>query len=171
MSRQPTAEYVHFPSEYGDPSGSELRPWSEIEEELRAASNYWIATIGPGGEPHVRPVDGVWVDGALCFGGSPKTRWVRNLRADPRISVNVGSESEAIILEGVAEEISDTADPLARRSTDASFRKYPQYYPGETAPAEPAVPFWCLRPARAFAWTLEGFPRSATRWRFDATTD
>ena len=29
-------------------------------------------------------------------------------------------------------------------------------------------PFWVLRPTTAYAWTLAGFPQSATRWCFDA---
>lgn len=162
----PIPSYVRFPSDYGDPTASDLRDWAEIEERLRGALNYWLATISADGRPHVRPVDGVWVDGTLCFGGSPQTRWVRNLRANPSASINLGSEADAIILEGTATEVADPAHPLARLSTDASFAKYPQYYPDGIAPAEPAVPFWCFRPSRAYAWTLDGFPRSATRWTF-----
>lgn len=167
MSTPPDASYVRFPSEYGDPTAAELRDWGEIEERLRAAPNYWLASVGRDGRPHVRPVDGVWVDGTLCFGGSDQTRWVRNLRANPDVSINLSDENEAIILEGDVEEITDPSHPLARLSTDASFRKYPQYYPDGNAPEEPAVPVWCFRPSRAFAWTLKDFPRSATRWRFD----
>ena len=131
---------------------------------MRAASNYWITTVGPGGRPHARPVDGVWVDGALCFGGSPETRWVRNLMSNPLISVNLSSEAEAIILEGTAELVTDPAHPLAGPSMAASKEKYPQYYSGSETPFRP---FWALRPTTAFAWTLEGFPRGATRWRFE----
>src|SRR5262249_17885528 len=40
---------------------------------------------------------------ALCFGGSPETRWVRNLMINPSISVHLSSEAEAIILEGTAD--------------------------------------------------------------------
>ncbi len=167
MTRQPASDYVRFPSEYGDPAAAPQRDWAEIEKLLEAAPNYWLASIGPDGRPHVRPVDGVWVEGTLCFGGSPETRWVRNLRANPAASINLGSEAEAIILEGTVEEVADPAHPLARASTDASFAKYPQYYPAGRLPAEPAVPVWCFRPSRAFAWTLEGFPRAATRWTFD----
>jgi hypothetical protein len=36
-------------------------------------------------------------------------------------------------------------------------------FPGTESPFRP---FWALRPTTAFAWTLEGFPRGATRWRF-----
>src|SRR5262249_36959769 len=141
-----------------------LLSWSYVEERLRAASNYWIATVGPTARPHVRPVDGVWVDGALCFGGSPETRWVRNLIANPSLSVHLSSEAEAIILDGTAIFITDQSHPLAAPSAAASREKYPQYFSGDGAPFRP---FWAFRPTTAFAWTLAGFPRGATRWRFE----
>jgi general stress protein 26 len=100
----------------------------------------------------------------LCFGGSPETRWVRNLMANPSISVHLSSEAEAIILEGTAEYVTDPSHPLAAPSAAASKEKYPQYFSGD---APPFRPFWALRPTTAFAWTLEGFPRGATRWRFE----
>jgi Pyridoxamine 5'-phosphate oxidase len=154
---------VRFPTEYGEPGGESL-PWSFVEERLRTALNYWLASAGPGGRPHLRPVDGVWVDGALCFGGSPETRWVRNLEANPAVSVSLPSDKEAIILEGNVEYVTDASNPLAEPSTAASLAKYPQYFTDGTPPFQP---FWALRPRRVFAWTLEGFPKRATRWSFD----
>src|SRR4030095_9554121 len=125
-----SARPVRFPAAYGAPGGPEsLLPWSHVEERMRRASHYWSVTVGPSARPHARPIDGVWVDGALCFGGSPETRWVRNLMANPSISVHLSSEAEAIILEGTAEYVS--------------------------GPETPFRPFWALRPATAFAWTLE----------------
>src|SRR5262245_23436593 len=151
-----SARPVRFPAAYGTSAGPEsLLPWSHVEGRVRRASNYWLVTVGPNARPHARPVDGVWVDGALCFGGSPEARWV--------LSVHLSSEAEAIILEGRAELVSDPADPLAAPVMAASRAKYPQYYSG---PETPFRPFWALRPATAFEWTLEGFPRGATRWRF-----
>jgi hypothetical protein len=95
---------------------------------MRAASNYWLATVGPDGRPHARPVDGVWVDGALCVGGLPETRWVRNLMANPLVSVNLSSEAEAIILEGIAELVTEASHPLAAPSMAAASKaKSPQY--------------------------------------------
>ena len=87
--------------------------WHFVEERLVAAANYWIATVGSAGAPHVRPVDGVWVDSALCFGGSPKTQWVRNLQRDARLSAHVPDDDEVIILEGRGELVTDDAHPLA----------------------------------------------------------
>jgi hypothetical protein len=156
---------VRFPEGYGTPGDPEsVRSWTEIEDRLRTAANYWITSIGPGPRPHARPVDGVWVDGALCFGGSPETRWVRNLVANPAISVHLSSEAEAIILEGTAQHVIDPAHPLAAASTAASKAKYPQYFAEGQSPFRP---FWALRPTTAFFWTLDNFPRGATRWRFD----
>src|SRR2546428_1546281 len=112
---------VRFPAAYGAPGGPEsLLPWSYVEERLRVASNYWITTVGPNARPHARPVDGVWIDGALCFGGSPETRWVRNLMTNPSISVHLSSEAEAIILEGTAEYVTDPSHSLAAQSMAAS---------------------------------------------------
>lgn len=121
-------------------------------------------TVGPNARPHARPLDGVWVDGALCFGGSPETRWVRNLMANPSIAVHLSSEAEAIILEGIAEYVTDPSHPLAAPSTAASKVKYPQYFSGTAAPFRP---FWALRLTTAFAWTLKGFSRGANRWHFE----
>lgn len=165
MARQPSsARAVRFPAEYGAPGGPDsLLPWPYVEERVRAAANYWLTTVGPDARPHARPVDGVWVDGALCFGGSPETRWVRNLMANPAVSVNLSSEAEAIILEGTAAYVTDPSHPLAAPCMAASRAKYPQYYSGES----PFRPFWALRPTTALAWRLEGFPRGATRWRFE----
>jgi hypothetical protein len=154
---------VRFPDGYGTAGGPEsLLPWSHVEERMRRAANYWITTVSPEGRPHARPIDGVWVEGALCFGGSPAARWVRHLMANPSISVHLNSEAEAIILEGRAELVTDASHPLAAPSMAASREKYPQYYSGES----PFRPFWALRPTTAYAWTLEGFPRGATRFRF-----
>jgi hypothetical protein len=164
MARPPvSARAVRFPAPYGAPGAPEsLLPWSYVDERLRAAANYWLVSVGPGPRPHARPVDGVWVAGALCFGGSPETRWVRNLMANPAVAVHLSSEAEAIILEGEAEYVTEPSHPLTAPSTEASRAKYPQYFTGAAA----FRPFWALRPRAAFAWTLAGFPRGATRWAF-----
>ena len=156
---------ARFPTEYGKPDPEAgLLPWSFVEERLRAAPNYWGSTVSPSGQPHARPFDGVWVDGALCFGGSPETRWVRNLLANAAISIHLSSETEAIILDGTAELVTDPAHPLAEPLMAANREKYPQYYTGG---AQPFRPFWMLRPTVVFTWTLEGFPNRATRLQFD----
>jgi Pyridoxamine 5'-phosphate oxidase len=165
MTRKaPSVRAVRFPAAYGAPGEADaLLPWSYVEDRVRRAANYWMTTVGPNARPHARPVDGVWVDGVLCFGGSPETRWVRNLMTNPSISVHLSSEAEAIILEGDAEYMTDPSHRLAAPSLAASKEKYPQYFSSNDVPFRP---FWVLRPATVYAWRLDGFPRGATRWRF-----
>jgi hypothetical protein len=167
MTNQPAIARAQFPADYGQRGGEEDQPlpWSWVEERLVSARNYWLSTVSPAGRPHARPVDGVWVDGALCFGGSPETRWVRNLQHSPRLSLHLPSDEDAIILEGSAEYIEDAAHPLAEPLSVANRQKYPQYYT-EGGEMPPLVPFWCLRPDVVYAWTLTGFPNRATRWTF-----
>jgi hypothetical protein len=159
------AERPQLPPEYGVPAGGEgMLEWRFVEERLRAAPNYWLSTLGTGGVPHARPVDGVWVDGALCFGGSPTTRWVRNLQNDGRVSVHLPHDDDVVILEGAAELVTDPDHPLVDPTSEARRAKYPQYY---SDPDAPFRPFWMLRPAVVYAWTLSGFPKNVTRWRQD----
>jgi hypothetical protein len=167
MTTEPVStRFAHFPPGYGEPEtmGDPL-PWSFVEERLRAAPNYWLATVAPSGRPHARPVDGVWVAGALCFGGSDKALWVRNLTVNPALSAHLANNNDVVILEGTAEFITDEQHPLVGPSAAASREKYPQYFT-DAAPAA-FQPFWMLRPRTVYAWTLEGFPRGAARWMFD----
>jgi hypothetical protein len=168
MPNQPSSiARAHFPPDYGARGGETDEPmaWERADRLLRDAPNYWLTTISPKGRPHARPVDGVWVDAALCFGGSPETHWVRNLQANPLVSVHLPSGDDVVILEGTAALVVDAGHPLAAPSAAANKAKYPQYYPGDELP--PFRPFWILEPAVAYGWTLEGFPNRATRWTFD----
>lgn len=163
---EPSVRPARFPSEYGqtDATRAELLTWSEVAERIAAARNYWLATRAASGRPHLRPVDGVWVAGALCFGGSPETGWVRNLASRPEVSVSLPDDDHAVILEGTVELVSDPALPISVALGPANRAKYPQYF--EEGAPDDFLPFWCLRPARVFAWSLTGFPNKATRFDF-----
>ena len=162
----PSAGAAHFPDEYGQTpqTRAHLLDWAAVSARIAAARNYWLATIGADGRPHLRPVDGVYVDGALCFGGSPRTRWVRNLQERPEVSASLPDDDHAVILEGLAELITDPDLPVSIALAPANRAKYPQYFDGD-APSE-FRPFWCVRPRRVFAWSLTDFPAAATRFDF-----
>lgn len=57
-----------------------------------------LATIGPGGEPHVQPVAYWWedVDETIDIGGPDlrNSRKFRNIQADPRVSFVIDDESD-----------------------------------------------------------------------------
>lgn len=157
---------ARFPDDYGERGGEADEPlaWEDVEPKLREAPNYWITTVDADGRPRARPIDAVWVVGSFCFGGSPETGWVRNLQRDPRASMHLPSGDDVVIAEGTVEWVTDPADPRGAASTEASREKYPQYFADDPDPA--FRPFWSLRPDVVYAWTLEGFPNRATRWRF-----
>jgi hypothetical protein len=42
-------------------------PWSEGRQRLETPEReriYWLATVSPDGRPHVRPILGLWLEGA-----------------------------------------------------------------------------------------------------------
>lgn len=162
----PTASAARFPSEYGQTPEllADLVSWEEVAERIAAAKNYLLATTTDTGRPHQRPVDGVFVEQALCFGGSPETRWVRHLEARREVSLVLPDDDQAVILEGDVELISDPDAPISVASAPANRAKYPQYFQDD-APSE-FLPFWCLRPSRIYSWSLSSFPARATRFDF-----
>jgi hypothetical protein len=161
-----TARPARFPDEYGqtDESRSELQEWSDVATRIAAAKNYFLATTTDGGRPHLRPIDGVFVDDTLAFGGSPETRWVRHLQRHPAASVSLPDDDHAVVIEGDVEYVTDPDSPLSAAVLAANVRKYPQYYgDGDRG----FLPFWALRPRRVYAWSLTGFPTKATRFDLD----
>jgi hypothetical protein len=158
--REPQARPAQAPPTYGFPKSEEaLLPWARAVAQLEAARYYWLATTRPDGRPHVTPLWGVWVEGALYFDGLPTTRWGRNLAANPAAAIHLESGEDVLILEGVVEDLTTDAD-LGRRITDAWNAKY-----GRLAPDPAANGIVRLRPRTARAWstaTLE----DGTSWRF-----
>lgn len=161
----PTSSPARFPSEYGQTPASmaELLPWDEVADRIARSPNYWLATTTDDGRPYQRPVDGVFVDATLAFGGSPATRWVRHLQHRAAVSVSLPDDDHAVVLEGDVELVTDESLPIARLVGTANATKYPQYHREGAA----FQPFWALRPGRIYAWTLTGFPTRATRFDFD----
>ena len=95
--------------------------------------------------------DGVFVDDALCFGGSPETRWVHHLQQRPDATASLPDDDHAVILEGQATLVTDADLPVAKAMAPANRAKYPQYFTDDDGDGE-FQPFWCLRPARIYAW-------------------
>jgi hypothetical protein len=153
------ASRLTLPAGYAVASGEvDLLSWNDVEGPLRDALNYWLATTCPDGRPHVTPVWGVWVNGALYFDGIPTARWARNLAANPALAVHLESGAEVVILDGIAEDLETDLD-LAARIVEAWDAKYGRLHP---KPADQGI--FCLRPRTARAW--RSFPEDATRWTF-----
>jgi nitroimidazol reductase NimA-like FMN-containing flavoprotein (pyridoxamine 5'-phosphate oxidase superfamily) len=155
------AERPNMPAGYGISRSAEgLLPWSYAESRLIESHSYWISTTRPDGRPHVMPVWGVWMDGALYFGTDRGSRKSRNLEANPAVVAHVESADEAVIVEGVAR--AEAGREALKRLDAAYLAKYKMRL--TEAPGELAV--WAIVPRVVFAMREKDFPQSATRWRF-----
>ena len=154
------ASPLSAPTGYAFPKGAEaLLDWAHAERQLEQARNYWLATTCPDGRPHVTPLWGVWMDGAVYFDGHPRTRWARNVAASPNVSVHLESGDDVVILEGLAEDVT-TDEALGQRIVAAWMAKY-----GRLAP-DPAGSGMCrLRPQVARGWSTSSL-KDGARWRF-----
>src|SRR5436190_21807992 len=121
---EPGAARPYMPG-YGilpETEGTGLLSWSWAVERLTASHDYWLATGDAGGDPHVMPVWGVWLDGALWFSSSRQSRKARNLAARPRCTLTTDNALSPVVIEGEAERIIDRND--IARFNDAVNAKY-----------------------------------------------
>jgi PPOX class probable F420-dependent enzyme len=117
-----------------------------------------VATVSAEGVPHVVPVCHVLLDGKLYFGSGDDATKVRNLRANPRVTVLVDVYSDhwgtlrGVMVQGRARLIERGA-PF-RRIRARLYAKYPQYR--RQAAIEPADSVVVeVTPVRVFSWGLE----------------
>ena len=154
------------PRMFGGFVGSAKLPWNWATERLSEARHYWIATTRPDGRPHSRPVWGVWLDQAFYF--STGSLAAQNLATQSAITLHLESGNEVVIIEGVAEQVSDAS------LLEQVVNLYNQKYHWDLNPNQLPGPFYAIRPQVAFGWHFEESavsPESsalanATRWRF-----
>ncbi len=157
----PRATRPRMPKMYGVPSDEKgLLPWSHVTERMAQALHYWVCTVTPDGRPHATPVDGLWLDDQLYFGGSTETRRHKNLAANPAASIHLESASEVIILHGEARELVSPERELCARMAAASKKKYGYGMTAEQYAKTPGI--FVFRPRVVLAW--KNFPKDATRW-------
>lgn len=165
---EPVTElHPHFSSEGATPT-----PWAEARARLEEAEVYWLSTVRPDGRPHVTPLVGVWLDGALYFCTGPGERKAKNLARNADCVVTTGCNALAegldLVLEGDAVKVSDEA--RLRRLAGRYAAKYdPPFhftvrdgaFYGEGGEAL----VYAVAPATAFGFG-RGESFSQTRWRF-----
>ena len=160
---EPSASRPHMPGYgiVGPNAGGGLLPWTWAVERLERAHDYWVATSWPDGRPHVMPVWGAWVDGAVWFSCSRGSRKARNLLRDARCSVTTDDASEPVVIDGTAELV-DVRDTI-ERLTGIWNAKYETDTPVEFF-AAPANACFRVVPARVIGMTESNFNGSPTRW-------
>ena len=143
--------------------GSGLLPWSWAVDRLHASKNLWVATVWPDGRPQISAVWAVWLDDAVWFSCGLHARKLVNLRAEPRCSVATDDSDSPVVIDGVAEIVTDRA--AIRRFLGALNAKYQSGVtedfldPGTNASVQ-------VRPVTAFAIRHDDFTGSPTRWRW-----
>jgi PPOX class probable F420-dependent enzyme len=85
---------------------------NEIGELLAGVRSMTMASIGPGGQPHLVAMWFAVLDGDVCFETKAKSQKAVNLRRDPRISClaedgDVYGELRGVAIEGIAEVSED----------------------------------------------------------------
>jgi hypothetical protein len=153
---EPTAELLALPKEYGRPTRK--LAWATVRAELEQATQYWIATSRADGRTHMVPVDGLWLDDVLFYGGSAQAVHYRNVLANPNVVVHLPDPVKAVIVEGDA-RLANPSPALAQRLAAASQAKYG--YGQDAGGYQGALGVY---PRRVRAWTA--FPKDATGFRF-----
>jgi general stress protein 26 len=157
--RTPRTERLRIPG-YGIPKSKDgLLPWEWAEEKLANSRQYWMMTVRADGRPHAMIIWGLWFDGAFWFGTGSKTQKARNLATNPNCVVGTQNAAEAVILEGVAELVTDAE--IRRKLEPPSLNKYGM------SGGDGSEPVYLVRPKRVFGLVEETFPKTATRWIFD----
>jgi hypothetical protein len=157
-----------MPEGYGIPEGDAgLLEWTSVEARLKASAQFWMATTGPSGEPHVVPRWGVWLDGGLYYDGAPTTFHARNLDANSACTLHLEDGWEAVIVYGTSAPADRPGLELGARIADAMGEKYREKgYAPEADAWEGVGAGGLVRfvPRKALAWF--DFPNDVTRFRF-----
>jgi nitroimidazol reductase NimA-like FMN-containing flavoprotein (pyridoxamine 5'-phosphate oxidase superfamily) len=100
----------------GDFSSAHAVPaeWAQARVDLREAQVYWLSTVRPDGRPHVTPLIGIWLDGALYFCTGPDERKAKNLAQNSHCVLTTGrndlEEGLDLVVEGDAAKVSDDVE-------------------------------------------------------------
>jgi nitroimidazol reductase NimA-like FMN-containing flavoprotein (pyridoxamine 5'-phosphate oxidase superfamily) len=155
----PAAEKLIMPAGYG--KTTKKLAWETVRSKLEQAKQYWVAINRSSGSPHVVPVDGLWVDDVLYYGGSPDTMHVRATRARPDVTVHLPDPWDVVVVHGEA-RVTKPAPELAQRLADLANEKYADY--GIQFDASSYSEPFAVHPRRVLAWS--SFPADATRFTF-----
>ena len=128
------------------------------DEVLRWARVARLATAGPSGMPHLVPVCHVLHGGRIYLGSGKRGRKVRNVRANPQVTVTVDLYSEdwntlrGVMVQGRGAVIEP--GPKFRRVRRLIYQKYPQYR-SKAALGDDDSLIIELTPTHVFTWGLD----------------
>jgi len=150
--------------------------WTQTVSSLQGAMTYWPATTGPDGRPHVAPVLGIWLDGAIhacaihaC--ARRATRKARNLARKPVASFGCNRLSgglDLIVTKADAVQVDEntTLQSIAD-CYEANYGSKGRYtvFDGAFSGAGGEALVYKVAPSMVFGFR-KGASSSQTRWRF-----
>ncbi|MFI2661675.1 TIGR03618 family F420-dependent PPOX class oxidoreductase [Micromonospora carbonacea] len=124
-------------------------PGPEVLDRLAQERIVWLCTVRPDGSPHVTPVWFLFRDDEWCIWTQERNRKVRNIVADPRVSLALPDGKFPVVAEGAAVVV---REPFPGWAADEFRRKYDW---DVTAPAGPAGDNVLIRVA-VTRWLMAG---------------
>jgi PPOX class probable F420-dependent enzyme len=117
-----------------------------------------VATANPEGQPHLVPVCHAVAGGKLYIGSGDDGAKVRNVRANPRVTVTVDLYSEywaelkGVMIQGTAKVIE--RGPAFQRARQKLYEKYRQYSKeAALSPSDSVI--LEITPTHVFSWGLK----------------
>lgn len=105
-----TATRTELDARYSD-ADAPPPSWEEVEALLERAELYWLATLRPGGGPHITPLIGLWHEGAAYVCTGAEEQKAHNLAADPHATLLTGLNAlhggTDVVVEAVAAQVID----------------------------------------------------------------
>jgi general stress protein 26 len=148
-------------------------PWSDAADVLDSAELYWLTTVRPDGRPHVTPLIGVALDGAVHFCTGLREQKARNLEHNLQVALTTGSNTWAqgldVVVEGTAVRVADRE--TLQRLADAFEAKYGSVWHFDVGDGafesgrgnDPAAVFR-IEPTKVLAFAKD--PHAQTTYRF-----
>ena len=166
---------------------AETTSWDLARERLanpEQPRTCWLATTRPDGQPHLMPVIGIWIDGAMHVVAGEGTRKGHNLAADDRCVIATTSTalpSLDIVIEGHARKLTDDAtvrhvtEVLVGNNWPLEARGHEVYGPHGPTAGPPPYAIYRIVPTRVFGLPgmvgMDQFDPAdlpkPTRWDFD----
>ena len=169
VEREPVTSLSGFSSDDAVPT-----EWARGRQDLQEAELYWLSTVRPDGRPHVTPLIGVWLRGALYFCTGSNERKAKNLSHNPHCILTTGCnglDGLDVVVEGKVAKVSDETE--LRLVADAYEAKYGAHFTapegtwfrlGDAIRNGEALVFRVV-PSTAFGFG-KGARFSQTRWAF-----
>ena len=167
--QEPVTELGPFSSD-----GAVATEWARARGDLQDARVYWLSTVRPSGRPHVTPLLGIWLGGALYFCTGSTERKAKNLEQNPHCVLTTGRnglDGLDLVVEGEAAKVSDEGE--LRGVADSFESKYGAHFTapegtwfglGDAIRGGGAL-VYRVAPSTAFGFG-KGSQFSQTRWRF-----